>query len=104
MNDLETLKTILTVISGLCWIIVYIEAIQLGFKDRSYAIPFFALALNLAWELLHTVLGLQSGAGLQTLFNAVWFICDIVILWTYLRFGRKYFPSNLPQSLFGGQW
>jgi hypothetical protein len=102
MTDLQTLKTILTVISGLCWTIVYIEGIRLGFKHRSYAIPFFALALNLSWELLHTIFGLQSGGGLQTVINAVWFFFDIGILYTYLMFGRKYFPSNLPQSLFIG--
>ena len=100
MVDVETFKIILTVISGLCWTIVYIEGIRLGFKDRSYAIPFFALALNLAWELLHTVFGFQSGGGLQTVINAVWLLFDIGILYTYLMFGRKYFPGNLPHSWF----
>lgn len=100
MVDVETSKIILTVISGLCWTIVYVEGIRLGFKDRSYAIPFFALALNLAWELLHTVFGVQSGGGLQTVINAVWFLFDIGILYTYLMFGRKYFPGNLPHSWF----
>jgi hypothetical protein len=54
----ETIKTILTLVSGFCWTLVYIEGIRLGIKDRSYAIPFYALALNLAWELLHAYLGL----------------------------------------------
>jgi hypothetical protein len=100
MVDVESFKTILTIVSGLCWTIVYIEGIRLGFKDRSYAIPFFALALNLAWELLHTVFGFQSGGGLQSVINAVWFLFDIGILYTYLMFGRKYFPGNLPHSWF----
>jgi hypothetical protein len=102
MTDIQTIKTILTVISGLCWTIVYIEGIRLGFKHRSFAIPFFALALNLAWELLHTIFGLQSRGGLQTLINAVWFFFDIGILYTYLVFGRKYFPGNLPRFWFVG--
>ena len=96
-----TAKTLLTLISGLCWTIVYIEGIRLGFKDRTYAIPFVALALNIAWEFLYTVLGFRtSPTDVQTIINAVWFLFDIGILCTYLRFGRQYFPSSLPQSWF----
>ena len=79
---------------------MYIEGIRLGLKDRSYAIPFLALALNLAWELLHTIFGLQEGSGLQSYINAIWFLFDIGILYTYLKFGRKYFSSALPKSSF----
>jgi hypothetical protein len=98
----EGIKTVLTVISGLCWTVVYIEGIRLGLKHRSYAIPFFALALNLAWELLHTIFGFQAGGGLQTFINALWLLFDIGILYTYLMFGRKYFPVNLPHTWFLG--
>jgi hypothetical protein len=98
--SIETIKLALTVLSGLCWTVVYIEGIRLGFKDRSYAMPFYALALNLAWELLHSLLGLRSHPDLQTIINAIWFLFDIGILWTYLKFGKKYFPSSLPQSWF----
>jgi len=52
MSNLETIKLILTVVSGVCWTIVYVEGIRVGFKDKSYAIPFYALTLNIAWELL----------------------------------------------------
>jgi hypothetical protein len=102
----ETIKTILTLVSGLCWTLVYIEGIRLGIKDRSYAIPFYALALNLAWELLHAYLGLRATIDLQTIINVVWFLFDVGILYTYFRYGRKYFPTNLaswfvPWSLLG---
>jgi hypothetical protein len=96
-----TLKTLLTLISGLCWTIVYIEGIRLGFKDRTYAIPFFALALNFAWELIYTVLGLRtSPSDIQTVINIIWLLFDIGILYTYFKFGKKDFPSSLPQSWF----
>ena len=49
MLNIETVKVILTVISGVCWTIVYIDGIRIGFRDKSYAIPFYALALNFAW-------------------------------------------------------
>jgi hypothetical protein len=88
----ETFRLILTIISGVCWTLVYIEGIRIGFRDKSYAIPFYALALNLAWESLHTVLGFRRGVDTQTIFNTVWFAFDIGILYTYFKFGRKYFP------------
>jgi hypothetical protein len=102
MNKLETVKLILTLISGICWTIVYIDGIRLGFKDQSYAIPFYALALNISWELLQTFYGLQSTLSVQTVINAVWFFFDIGILFTYFKYGRKYFSRNLPSIAFVG--
>jgi len=98
MDKLEAIKLTLTVVSGLCWTLVYIDAIRLGFKDRSYAIPFFALALNFAWELLHTIFGFQTGVSVQVIINAVWFVFDVGILFTYFKFGRKYFSQCLPRN------
>jgi hypothetical protein len=96
-----TIKDLLTLISGLAWTIVYIEGIRLGFKHRTYAMPFFALALNIAWELIYTFYGLRtSPADVQTIINAIWFLFDLGILYTYLRFGKKDFPSSIPQSWF----
>lgn len=97
--DLHAVKIVLTVISGLCWTIVYIEGIRLGLRDRSYAMPFVALALNLAWELLHTIFGFREGVGLHATINAIWFLFDLGIIYTYFKFGRKYFPG-LPTSQF----
>lgn len=88
------MKTILILLSGLCWTLVYIEGIRLGIKHHSYAIPFYALALNLEWELLHSYLGLRNAFDLQTIINIVWFVFDVGILYTYLRYGKKYFPLS----------
>jgi len=92
--SLETIKLILTLISGICWTIVYLDGIRLGFKHRSYAIPFYALALNLSWELLQTFYGFQSALSVQTVINAVWFVFDVGIVITYFKFGWKYFPRS----------
>lgn len=93
---LDTIKLILTVISGLCWTVVYVEGIRIGFRDKSYAIPFYALALNFAWELLHTIFGFRTnGVSVQNIFNALWFTFDIGILYTYFKFGRKYFSARI---------
>jgi len=98
MDNLEAIKLILTLVSGLCWTLVYIEGIRLGFKDKSYAIPFYALALNLAWELLHTIFGFERGVSVQVIINAIWFLFDVGILFTYFKFGRKYFSRSLGRT------
>src|SRR5438093_12345054 len=96
MMTIDTLKLVLTVISGLCWTIVYIEGIRLGFRDKSYAIPFYALALNFAWEAIYTFFGFRTnGVTVQNIFNAVWLTFDIGILYTYFKFGQKYFSRWL---------
>lgn len=96
MALIETVKLTLTIISGLCWTIVYIDGIRLGFRDKSYAIPFYALALNFAWEALYTYHGFRiNGVDAQNVFNTLWLTFDIGILYTYFRFGGKYFsPVN----------
>lgn len=94
MSNVETLKIILTIISGVCWTIAYIDGIRRGFRDRSYAIPFYALALNFAWESLYTYFGFRiNGINVQNIFSALWLTFDIGILYTYFKFGRKYFPG-----------
>jgi hypothetical protein len=45
--------TFLTALSGLAWTVVYIEAIRVGFTQRTYALPVVALALNIAWESIY---------------------------------------------------
>lgn len=99
MPDLQIVKVGLTIISGVCWTIVYIDGIRVGFRDKSYAIPFYALALNFAWELLYTYFGFRTnGVTVQNSFNAVWLAFDVGILYTYFRFGRKYFRGFRDQS------
>lgn len=99
--DVATIKLVLTIISGVCWTIVYLDGIRIGFRDKSYAIPFYALALNFAWELLYTIFGFRTnGVTVQNVFNAVWLTFDIGILYTYFKFGRKYFPRHLSGGAF----
>jgi hypothetical protein len=80
---------------------IRIDGIRLGFRDGTYAMPFWALALNLAWELLQTAFGYQlTGPGLQTVINGIWALFDVGILYTYLRYGRNWFPNDMPESWF----
>jgi len=92
----------LTLISGLCWTWVYIEAVRLGFTRKSYAIPLFALALNIAWELINTYIGFAYGgqSGIQQLIEITWAGFDLVIVVTYFLYGVKYWPREVAKSQF----
>lgn len=86
----------LMLLSGMAWSIVYIDAIRIGIKDRSYAMPFWALALNIAWEFLHALLGYRAiGLSLQIAINCIWFLLDLGLLYTFFKFGRRYFPQAM---------
>ena len=99
---------LLTIISGLFWIIVYEECIRLGFKQKTYCMPFFALALNLAWETVYpfSYIFLNAPppiegivAPVQYVVNIIWLILDIIILYTYFKFGKKEWPKSIDIKL-----
>ena len=95
------IRLLLAGISGICWTIVYLDCIRLGFKQKTYAMPFWALALNFAWETVHSIIGYkQEGMSIQVVFNAVWCLFDIGILYTYFKYGQKYFPDFLSRKVF----
>jgi hypothetical protein len=92
---------ILAGISGICWTIVYIESIRIGIKHKTFAMPFWALALNFAWETVHSIWGYrEEGMTIQVIFNAVWCLFDVGILYTYFKYGQKYFPEFLSKKIF----
>lgn len=82
--------TALDVTSGICWSIVYITAIFLGFLRKSWYIPKLAICQNLTWELLVVVNRLQSGSyGIAFIIQLVWLLLDIGVLLTWLLYDRK---------------
>ncbi len=92
---------LLVVINGICWTIVYIEAIRLGFKEKTYAIPFVALALNIAWEILDSTLGfVEFGFHIQVIINAIVAVLDVIIVITFFKFGYKYFAHLVSKKQF----
>jgi hypothetical protein len=97
---LEPVALALTLVSGLCWTIVYIESIRLGFRDKTYAMPLWALALNFSWEIFNSILGYRDvGFSAQVIINFTWAIFDVFIVVTYFRYGYRY-SRHLPQTLF----
>ena len=98
-----TLVVVLTLISGISWTIVYIDLIRRGFKDKTYGMPLFALAFNIAWEFIFGFL-VGGEVSLQKVVNAVWFLFDAVIVYTYFKYGRKDFPKTADRFLSPGVW
>ena len=98
----------LTILSGLGWVIVYEECIRLGIKQKTYAMPFWALGLNFAWELIYTVSDiffeahgpLEGMTLVQAVANAAWVCLDVVILATYFRYGKEEWPNQIDGRLF----
>ncbi|WP_456298569.1 transmembrane-type terpene cyclase [Hespellia stercorisuis] len=98
----------LTLLSGIGWMIVYEECIRLGIKQKTYAMPFWALALNLTWEAIYSYSDIFLGAhgpleGItiaQAVVNVFWVCLDCVILYTYFKYGKKEWPQKISGKLF----
>jgi hypothetical protein len=96
------MQLFLTIVSGLAWTIVYIESIRLGFKHKTYAMPVAALGLNIAWETIYGIHGLTETIDAQSIINLVWAAADVVIVYTFFRFGRAELPKFVTRPLFIG--
>ncbi|WP_330296975.1 transmembrane-type terpene cyclase [Streptomyces sp. NBC_00503] len=91
----------LTLVSGVAWTVVYAEAIRVGLRDRTYAMPVAALALNFAWETTYAFYEFHnSGVTAQGVVNVVWAVADLVIVYTYLRYGRAESPGFVTRPAF----
>jgi hypothetical protein len=89
------ISTALTLISGICWTLVYMILIRRGLQDQSYGMPLFALSLNLAWEFFFSFFFRDKDlVTVQTLINIIWCGFDLVIAYTYFRYGRKDFAQH----------
>ncbi|MBP1152219.1 MULTISPECIES: hypothetical protein [unclassified Methylocaldum] len=80
------------------WGVAYLLIIRRAFKDRAYGMPLLPLCTNLSYEFIFAFL-LPDDPPLNYA-NGIWFLIDLVIAYQYLRFGRKEFPSALPQRWF----
>lgn len=98
----------LTLLSGVGWILVYEECIRLGLKQKTYAMPLFALGLNFAWEFLYSFVDIAYEAhgplvGMtlaQEIVNIFWCCLDVVILYTFFKNGKKEWPDFISAGLF----
>lgn len=92
----------LVIISGLCWSAVYVNCVCTGFKQKTCCMPLFALGLNIAWEGIYAVveLFLRDSVSVQAYANAAWFLLDILIVVTWLKFGRENIRSTYAKKWF----
>lgn len=98
----------LTLLSGIGWMIVYEECIRLGIKQKTYAMPFWTLALNITWEAIYSYSdifleahGPLTGINVaQSVVNVFWVFLDCVILYTYFKYGKKEWPEQISGKLF----
>ena len=83
--------------SGIFWMLTYIFIIRRGFLDNTYGMPFVALCANISWEFIFAFLHPHS--GVQRPVNITWFFLDVIILFQFLKYGRREF-SKLSLGMF----
>jgi hypothetical protein len=91
---------LLTLISGIAWTTVYVAAIRIGFKQKTYAIPIAALGLNVAWEWVYAIHDLTMTTNPQAYVNLIWALADVIIVYTFFKYGRKELPVFVTKPLF----
>ncbi|MCU7549887.1 hypothetical protein OCK74_12215 [Chitinophagaceae bacterium LB-8] len=96
----KSLTTVLTLVSGISWTLVYLLIIYRSYRDKTYGMPFWALAFNFSWELIFSFVLATPPIGLQETINRVWLVFDVFILVTYFMYGKKEWPSYLSPKLF----
>jgi hypothetical protein len=95
----ELLYQTLYIISGTMWTLVYIFIILRGLKDKTCGMPFIALAFNITWEVLYSTV-FKDGNWMHQVTTSVWALLDVVILYTWFKYGRRNWPSRLPSRTF----
>jgi len=78
-------------IGGLFWSATYILIIRRGFKDKTFGMPMAALCANISWEAIFAFVTPHGAPQLYV--NYVWFSLDAVIMWQFLKYGKKEFPT-----------
>jgi hypothetical protein len=98
---MDYIKLLLMFVSAIAWTLVYVNCIRIGFQQKTYCIPLWALSLNFTWEVWHGIYDLHElGPQLQVIINVIWALFDSVILFTFFKFGKRHFPKNLKSGWF----
>jgi hypothetical protein len=104
---------ICALLSALGWTLTYVLVIRRNYLEKTYGIPLVALSVNLAWELIFSVVlrpaTLDEDAWLWITINLLWLLLDIVILVQTIKYGvrenwpsRAFFYSSLALALIFG--
>ncbi|MFI2235875.1 transmembrane-type terpene cyclase [Streptomyces chrestomyceticus] len=76
--------------TGILWVATYVLIIKVSFRDRSYGMPLVALCGNISWEFQYAFV--HPYDALQRWACVAWFLFNLVIMATALRFGPSHFP------------
>ncbi len=76
---------------GMFWTATYILIIRRGFQDKTFGMPFAALCANISWEAIFAFVHPHSAP--QIFINYLWFSLDAVIVFQFLKYGKKEFPK-----------
>ncbi len=102
MKITPELNFALTILSGLCWTLAYIFIIIRSVKDKTYGMPFWALAFNISWEFIFSVVFVSHKQEdlTQLVVNRVWLAFDIAIVACYFLYGLKDWPKTVGSAWF----
>jgi len=98
----KTMTTVLTLVGGVSWTLVYGLIIVRSYRDKTYGMPYWALAFNFSWELIfsYVLVTQDPELKLQLLINRIWLFFDLAIFIAYFLYGRQEWPSRLSPILF----
>ncbi len=86
------IPNLLTLISGICWIAVYIFIIRRNYKDKTYGIPLAAFSANIMWEFFYCFVAPFPPP--QLYINGIWFGLNLVIFVQILTYIKKEYPNR----------
>lgn len=91
--------TEIMMIGGAFWSATYLLIIRRGFKDKTFGMPMAALCANISWEAIFAFFTPHDAPQLYV--NYIWFSLDVVIVWQFLKYGKKEFPNITKWQFFG---
>lgn len=83
--------TEIMMIGGAFWSATYLLIIRRGFNDKTYGMPMAALCANISWEAIFAFFTPHDPPQLYV--NYIWFSLDVIIVWQFLKYGKKEFPE-----------
>lgn len=87
-----------TLTCTLGWMIAYVLIIRRGFIEKTYGMPLVPLCVNFSYEFLFSVVWPDEFP--VYIGNFVWFLIDAVMVFQYLRYGRREWAAHQPGWLF----
>jgi hypothetical protein len=81
------LSSLFMATGGLCYTITYFLMVQQSYRDRTYAMPIFSLALNFAWEIVFALF--VAEAPLEKTIFVLWMVLDAGLVYGVLKYGKN---------------